>query len=437
MGKITPETSNSKIRRARRRVRTTQWVTTEITSGMLLIVGAAIALLWANSPMRDSYHALSAFHIGPEALHLNLSLAHWASDGLLAIFFFVVGVELKHEMVLGSLRNPREAAVPVIAAISGMLVPALLFTAVILTIGTRDELQGWAIPTATDIAFALAVLAIFGRGLPRALRTFLLTLAVVDDLLAIIVIAVFYTASLHFGMLGISLAFVALFAYTARARAPRWYVLVPIAVCAWGFMHASGIHATIAGVLLGLSVPARKVWGERMSRTVFYERKMHPLSSAIVLPIFAFFSAGVTIVDDFAEVVVQPVVLAIVLGLVFGKVIGVLGIASLITRFTPLRLPDAVGVRDLLPIGLLCGIGFTVSLLIAELSFSDAGHISGAKIAVLMGSVIAAVLGAFMLRWDAAHPRSRDMNRDGIPDQDVVQIGSDEDLKNPRGHTGE
>lgn len=415
---------NLRIRYTRARVRTTQWVNAEVTSGMLLMLGAAIALIWANSPWRESYQALSDFHIGPAELGLNLSLAHWAADGLLAVFFFVVGVELKHEIVAGSLRNPREAAVPVIAAVSGMIFPAVLFTGVILFSGDNDALHGWAIPTATDIAFALAVLAIFGRGLPRALRTFLLTLAVVDDLLAIIVIAAFYTSTISFGMLGLSLAFVALFGVVVRMRNPPWWQLLPIAAVAWGFMHASGVHATIAGVLMGLTVPAKKMWGERKPRTHLMDRDIRLFSSGVALPIFAFFSAGVTFVDGFASVVLQPVVLAVVVGLVVGKLVGVLGITALVTRFTPLRLPDAIGVRDLLPVGLLCGIGFTVSLLIAELSYADGVHTDGAKLAVLMGSVLAAVLASFVLRWDARKARSRDMNLDGVPDTDTVEIGS-------------
>ena len=203
----------------RKRVR--RWVTMETTSGILLMVAAAIALIWANSPWREGYAALAETTVGPESLHLNLTLATWAADGLLAIFFFVVGVELKQELVAGSLRKPREAAVPVFAAIGGMLFPALLFTLIILVSGDSTALGGWAIPTATDIAFALAVLAIFGRGLPRALRTFLLTMAVVDDLLAIIIIALFYTESIDLLSLLFSLIAIVLFAVVVRSRKPR------------------------------------------------------------------------------------------------------------------------------------------------------------------------------------------------------------------------
>ena len=416
----------TRVNHARRRVN--QWVTMETTSGVLLLVAAAVALLWANSPWREAYAALSDFTVGPAALHLSLPLSAWAADGLLAVFFFVVGVELKHELVAGSLRHPREAAVPVLAAVGGMALPAVLFVAVILLAGDREALHGWAIPTATDIAFALAVLAIFGRGLPRALRTFLLTLAVVDDLLAIIVIAVFYTSAIDAVALAAAIGFVILFGLVVRSRRPRWWLLLPLALAAWGFMHASGVHATIAGVLLGFTVPARAVHGERHVRAHDFDDAVRPFSSGIALPVFAFFSAGVSLVSGAgpAAVLGQPVVPAIVLGLVVGKLVGVLGTTAVVTRLTPLRLPDAIGLRDLLPVGFLTGIGFTVSLLIAELSFPDGTHTAGAKIAILIATLLAAVAAAILLRWDARKARSEDMNEDGVADQDIARIGDEE-----------
>lgn len=410
------------VRAARARYR--RWVITETVSGMLLLVAAVLALVWANSPWRGGFTALSGFAFGPEVLHLNLSVSAWASDGLLAVFFFVVGVELKHEIVAGSLRNPREAAVPVLAAVGGMATPAILFTIVILIAGNTEALHGWAIPTATDIAFALAVLAIFGRGLPKALRTFLLTLAVVDDLLAIIVIAVFYTGTIDALALAASLAAVAVYAVLVRMRHTRWWLLVPVAVIAWGFMHASGVHATIAGVLLGFAVPARPILMDKEPRTHRFDEMIRPFSNGVALPVFAFFSAGVSLLDgDGPEgILAQPVVLAIVIALVLGKLVGVLGTTALVTKLTPLRLPDAIGLRDLLPVGFLAGIGFTVSLLIAELSFPDTEHTDGAKIAILIATILAATLAATLLRWDAHKARSRDMNDDGAPDQNTDAI---------------
>lgn len=417
----------------RARTRTRRWVTMETTSGVLLLVAAALGLIWANSPWRAGYAHLSDLHLGPAALHLNLPLSAWAADGLLAVFFFVVGVELKNEVVSGALRHPREAAVPVIAAVAGMVTPALIFTGVVLLAGDSSALHGWAIPTATDIAFALAVLAIFGRGLPRALRTFLLTLAVVDDLLAIVVIAIFYTARINLLALLGALVVIALFALVARSARPAWWLLLPLALVAWALMHASGVHATIAGVLLGFTVPAIARGGETAPRTERFEEALRPLSSGIALPVFAFFAAGVTLVDGDGPgaILGQPVVAAIVLALVGGKLIGVLGATALVTKLTPLRLPDAIGVRDLLPVGFLCGIGFTVSLLIAELSFADGDHTDGAKIAILIGTLVAAVLAAATLRWDAHQARSRDMNRDGVPDTDTAPLGLPGDRPDP------
>ncbi|GAB2490218.1 Na+/H+ antiporter NhaA [Promicromonospora xylanilytica] len=410
------------------------WASRETTGGALLIGAAFLALLWANSPWRDSYQALSGTVVGPAMLgplpvHLDLSLSTWAADGLLAIFFFVVGVELKQEFVAGSLRNPKEAGVPMIAAVGGMAMPALIYAGVLLAFGDPGALHGWAIPTATDIAFAVGVLAIFGRGLPTAIRTFLLTLAVVDDLLAIVVIAVFYTSEIHWLALLGTLVCVALFAWHVRSRSPRWFVLLPLAVVAWALMHASGVHATISGVLLGFTVPAIARHGEVASRTTQFEHRLKPLSSGFALPVFAFFAAGVSLVDGDGPgaVIGQPVVAAIAAGLVLGKLLGVLGTTALITRITPLRLPDGIGVRDLLPVALLAGIGFTVSLLISELSFGDSEHTDGAKIAILGASVLAAILGAVSLRWDARRARSSDMNLDGRADEVRDYIGDTKD----------
>lgn len=432
MTHATPPSGTHPTDRPSTRVRFRRWVSRETTGGALLIGAALLALLWANSRWRDAYTTLSETVVGPASigslpLHLDLSLETWAADGLLAIFFFVVGVELKQEFVAGSLRSPRQAGVPMLAAVGGMAVPAVIFTAVVLLAGDDGALHGWAIPTATDIAFALGVLAVFGRGLPTAIRTFLLTLAVVDDLLAIVVIAVFYTADLRIGFLGLALVAVALFAVLVRARRTRWWLLVPVAVVAWVLVHESGVHATIAGVLLGFTVPALVVHGETESRTHRFEHALRPFSQGIALPVFAFFAAGVTFVGGGGDVLGQPVVLAIVLGLVLGKLVGVLGVTALVTRFTPLRLAPGIGVRDLLPVGLLGGIGFTVSLLIAELSFPDSTHTDAAKIAVLAASTFAAALAAVALRWDARRARTNDMNLDDLPDDVVDHIGDEKD----------
>jgi len=407
------------------RARIKRWSALETTSGILLLVAAAVALIWANSPWSEAYTTLGATRVGPESLHLNLTLVHWAADGLLAIFFFVVGVELKQEIVTGGLRDFKRAGVPIFAALGGMIVPASIYLLVVNVAGDAGASHGWAIPTATDIAFALGVLAVFGRGLPVALRLFLLTLAVVDDLLAIVVIAAFYTSDLHAGYLLGAIASAAVFAAAVRTLRVSSFVLPVLAVVTWVLMHHSGVHATVAGVILGLSVPARPVGGEDFARTAHLEHKIRPFSTVVALPLFAFFSAGVVLSEGggLAAVLSQPVAFAIMAGLVLGKLVGVLGFTALLTRVSSFRLPPGIGLRDLLPIGLLTGIGFTVSLLIAELSFGDPERTAAGKLAILTASALAATAAAVTLRWDARKARQPDMNRDGLTDKFQVDPG--------------
>ena len=227
----------------------------ETVGGVLLLAAAGTALVWANSPWSQAYRTVSEFAVGPEALHLRLSVSAWAADGLLAIFFFVVGLELKREFVAGDLRDPARAALPIAAAVGGMVVPAAVFIGINLAAGQPENFDGWAVPIATDIAFALAVLAVLSTHLPTALRTFLLTLAVVDDLLAITVIAVFYTDHLSLGPLALAVIPIGLFGLAVQRGVHHWWLLVPLAVAAWALVHASGVHATVAGVVLGFTVP--------------------------------------------------------------------------------------------------------------------------------------------------------------------------------------
>lgn len=371
-------------------------LTRETTGGALLLGAAVLGLLAANSPAADAFERLRLAPVGPPGLHLPV--AAWATEGLLAIFFFVVGVELVRELVVGNLRDPRRAAVPVLAAVGGMGVPAGLYVLVLASTGDLSAVHGWAIPTATDIAFALAVLAVVGRGLPVGVRTFLLTLAVVDDLLGIVVIAVFYATSLHVLPLVGALAGVVVFALLSRSRAGRWFTLVPVAVATWVALHESGVQPAVAGALLGLAVPARPVLGERHSRAHRYEELVRPWSVGIALPVFAFFAAGVALGGQGGSVLVDPVFVAVVVGLVLGKPLGVLLVTTVLTRATRLRLPSGVGLRDLAPIGLLTGVGFTVSLLITQLSFADGPQVAAGKIGVLAGSVLAALGASVGLR---------------------------------------
>jgi NhaA family Na+:H+ antiporter len=393
----------------------------ETVGGVLLLAAAGIAVGWANSPWSHAYEAMSEAAIGPESLHLHLSLSAWAADGLLAIFFFVVGVELKREFVAGDLRDPRRAALPILAAVGGMVVPAAIFVGINLAAGHTENVVGWAVPTATDIAFALAVLAVLSTHLPTALRTFLLTLAVVDDLLAITVIAVFYTDHLSLGPLALALIPIGLFGLAVQRGFGRWWLLIPFALVAWGLVHASGVHATVAGVVLGFTVP---VLGRHASAEAF-EHTMRPVSAGVAVPVFAFFAAGVTVGgwSGLGDALLHPVTDGVIAGLVIGKPLGVFGTAFLLAKFTGASLDEDLAWRDVIGVSLLAGIGFTVSLLIGELAFGH-GTSTGddVKIGVLVGSVVAGVLAAtVLLSRNAVYRRihefeTADADHDGVPD---------------------
>jgi Na+:H+ antiporter, NhaA family len=408
----------------------------ETVGGLLLVGAAIIAIVWANSPVSDSYFALRDFTIGYAPWHLELSLGAWAADGLLAIFFFLVGLELKKEFVAGDLRDIKKAIVPVMAAVGGVVVPALIYT--VVNLSSPQTLSGWAIPTATDIAFAVAVLAIIGSHLPSALRIFLLTLAVVDDLLAISIIAFFYTEQVH--VLPLVWALVPLALYTFLAQRFRrffglkasaaWFILLPIGILVWALVHASGIHATVAGVLLGFAIPVIRSQAsggpERgPGLAEIFEHRFRPLSAGVAVPLFAFFSAGVAIGgwSGFTSALSDPVGLGVILGLVVGKPLGIVGTTWVVTKLTKAELDSSYKWVDVLGISLLAGIGFTVSLLVAELSFGQ-GSLENAnsKVAILAASVLAAALASLLLRVRNRQYRKIeraervDSNQDNIPD---------------------
>ncbi|MFJ4755409.1 Na+/H+ antiporter NhaA [Streptomyces sp. NPDC088763] len=396
---------------------------TETVGGVLLLVAAIAALLWANIPaLQDSYESVGHYHFGPEALGLNLSVEHWAADGLLAIFFFVAGIELKRELVAGDLKDPSKAVLPVVAALCGMAVPALVYTLTVVTGG--GSMAGWAVPTATDIAFALAVLAVIGTSLPSALRAFLLTLAVVDDLFAILIIALFFTEQLNFAALGGAVAGLAVFWLLVRKGVRGWYVYVPLALVIWGLMYNSGIHATIAGVAMGLMLRCTRHEGEKESPGEHIEHLVRPLSAGLAVPLFALFSAGVVISGGaLGDVFTQPETLGVLLGLVVGKTVGIFGGTWLTARFTRASLSDDLAWADLFAVATLAGIGFTVSLLIDELAFAgDAALTDEVKAAVLLGSLIAAALATVLLKVRNAKYRAmceeeeRDEDASGVPD---------------------
>ncbi|MGF6944207.1 Na+/H+ antiporter NhaA [Streptomyces auratus] len=393
----------------------------ETVGGILLLAAAVAALIWANT-LGGSYEAVRGFHLGPSAVGLDLSVQHWAANGLLAVFFFVAGIELKRELVAGELRDPRAAALPVIAAICGMVMPAVVYFAVNGLGG--GSLQGWAVPTATDIAFALAVLAVIGTSLPAALRAFLLTLAVVDDLFAILIIAVFFTSTINFLALGLSVAGLVLFYLLLRKGVRGWYVYVPLAVVIWGLMENSGVHATIAGVAMGLMLRCTRREGETSSPGEHIEHLVRPLSAGFAVPLFALFSAGVSLSGGAVhDVFTRPETLGVVLGLVVGKMLGIFGGTWCTARFTRAQLNPDLKWPDVFAVASLAGIGFTVSLLIGELAFSENPVLTDEiKASVLIGSLLAAVFAGILLKVRNAKYKTlcedeeRDEDQDGIPD---------------------
>ncbi|MFD9484740.1 Na+/H+ antiporter NhaA [Streptomyces sp. NPDC059991] len=393
----------------------------ETVGGVLLLVAAIVALIWANT-LGGSYADVRGFHVGIEALGLDLSLQHWAADGLLAVFFFVAGIELKRELVAGELRDPKDAALPVIAALCGMAVPALVY-ALVNAVG-GGAMDGWAVPTATDIAFALAVLAVIGTSLPSALRAFLLTLAVVDDLFAILIIAVFFTKEIDFAAFGGSVVGLAVFWLLLRKGVRGWYVYVPLALVIWGLMYNSGVHSTIAGVAMGLMLRCTRQEGEEHSPGEHIEHLVRPLSAGLAVPLFALMSAGVGVSGGaLADVFTRPETLGVVLGLVVGKAVGIFGGTWCAARFTRAELNDDLAWPDVFAVAALAGIGFTVSLLIGELAFDGEGALADEiKAAVLVGSLIAAVCATVLLKLRVRRYRAlveeeeRDEDHDGIPD---------------------
>lgn len=408
----------------------------ETVGGALLVAAAVIALIWANSPASESYFALRDHKIGYEPWHLELSLGAWAADGLLAIFFFLVGLELKREFVAGDLRQFSKSIVPVAAAAGGVAIPAVMY--VLVNLASPETLRGWAIPTATDIAFAVAVLAIIGSHLPSALRIFLLTLAVVDDLIAISIIAIFYTSDLQALPLLLALAPLAMYTFLAQKYKrffgtrplAAWLILLPLGIVTWALVHASGIHATVAGVLLGFAIPVIRSKasggpeaGPGLSE--IFEHRFRPISAGIAVPIFAFFSAGVAVGgwDGLGSALTDPVALGIILALVLGKPIGILGTTWVLTKATRASLDKSFKWVDVFGVSVLAGIGFTVSLLVAELSFGQgSAHDDHAKVGILAASLIAAALASIILSTRnrqyrlAEAEEAIDTDQDGIPD---------------------
>ena len=398
----------------------------ESSGGVFLVLATIIALILANSPaaelVADFWHAHAVVQVGP--VTVDETLHHWINDALMSVFFLVAGLEIKRELVAGELRDAKRAALPAVAAIGGMVVPALIYT--LINVG-GDGANGWGVPLATDIAFAVAVLAIVGKGLPSGLKVFLLSLAIADDIGAVVVIALFYSSSISFAWLGIAGGFIAI--VMLMKRVDIWFVpaYVLVGFGFWLAMFESGVHATLAGVILGLMAPAvaRRPDPTRVDveattpfavlREVLVDAKetvpvtdrlihiLHPWTAFVVLPLFALANGGVAISGSgLADAAASPVTLGIVFGLVAGKTIGIVFATRIAVSAGLGSLPDGVTWTAVTGVALLAGIGFTVSLFITGLAFDDPVTQDNAKIGVLMASVLAAGLGSFVLRKAAA-----------------------------------
>ena len=368
----------------------------EQNGGLILLIAAALALAVANSPLGTFYERIAETRMGPSVLHLDLTIAEWVKDGLLTFFFVIAGLELKRELVIGELRDIRGAMLPIFSAVGGMLVPVLVFLGV--AAGAPGASRGWAIPVATDIAFALAVLAVTAKDMPANLRLFLLSLAIVDDLGGILLIATVFTDEIALPpLLGAATA-IGMFALLQQLRFRGWWLYWPLGLVAWGLLHASGVHATVTGVAVGFAMRVKRDPGEQQSPAELLEHRLQPFSAGVAVPLFAFFAAGVTLSPEAMRAFVgDRIAWAVIAGLVLGKTVGVLTGAAVAVRFRLARLPNDLNWRDLTAVSVLTGCGFTVSLLIAELAFTG-GQQERAKTAVLLGSLLASLLAALMLR---------------------------------------
>ncbi|WP_339479307.1 MULTISPECIES: Na+/H+ antiporter NhaA [unclassified Pseudomonas] len=361
------------------------------SAGGLVLMGAALAaLLVANSPWSADYFALLKIHA------LGLSIEHWINDGLMAVFFLLVGLEIKREMLMGQLSSWNQRSLPGFAALGGMLLPALIYS--LVNWGNAQTMGGWAIPAATDIAFALGVLSLLGKRAPVALKVFLSALAILDDLGAVLIIALFYASDLSVNMLLASLGATALLAVLNRCGVRRLLPYLIVGALLWFFMLKSGIHATLAGVILAFFIPLGNPLDERKSPLLYLEEKMHPWVAFAIVPIFGFANAGVSLAGVSPSNLIDPVPLGVALGLLLGKQLGVFGLTTLVIRCGLARLPEGVSWLQLYGVALLCGIGFTMSLFIGALAFPGAPHlVDEVKIGVLLGSTLAAILGVIVL----------------------------------------
>jgi len=371
----------------------------DATGGVVLIIAAAVAMFLANNAStQQGYQAILSmpvqFRFG--ALDINKDLLLWINDALMALFFLMIGLEVKRELMMGSLKGRERAMFPLIAALGGMLAPGLIYAA--LNHNDALAIHGWAIPTATDIAFALGILALLGSRVPTSLKMFLMALAVIDDLGAILIIAFFYTSDLSLASLGVAAASIAVLAVLNLCGVRKTSVYLLVGMVLWVAVLKSGVHATLAGVVVGLFIPLLKQDGH--SPSIDLAHGLHPWVSWLILPLFAFANAGVSLTGVSPEGLFSMVPLGIILGLLVGKPLGITLICWLSVKLKIAALPEGTKMVDIAAVGVLCGIGFTMSIFIASLAF-DAAHqemVTLAKLGILTGSVLSAVVGYLLLR---------------------------------------
>ena len=369
----------------------------EAASGLILLIAAIIALLISNSNFGPFYFDLLNTHIpiGFKNFILDLSLLHWINDVLMAIFFFVVTLEIKREFIQGELSKPKQALLPIIGAIGGMVLPAIIY--IIINYETGDTIRGWAIPSATDIAFSIGVLSLLGSRVPISLKVFLTALAIIDDLGAIIIIAFFYSNELQFIYLLLMLLSFVLLIFFNKIGIKKFTPYLLVGIFLWFFTHGSGIHATIAGVLLACTIPHRKKEKD-YSLLLKLEHKLSPYVAFGIMPLFAFANAGVVLENMTINTMLSPVPLGIILGLFVGKQVGVFIFSYLSVKFKIAEMPTNSNWIKFYGVGILTGIGFTMSLFVGNLAFmNETGYIDGVKIGVLTGSLLSALVGYFLL----------------------------------------
>lgn len=376
----------------------TKFLRLESAGGIILILMALLAMTLANSPLSGYYQQFLDLDVQLKigALDLHKPLLLWINDGLMAIFFLVIGLEVKREMIDGALSTRAQATFPAIAALGGMLAPALIY--LLVNHGDPATHSGWAIPAATDIAFALGVMALLGNRVPTSLKVFLLALAIIDDLGVILIIALFYTSELSLSALGVAVGAVALLFWMNRRGVDRLSFYLIVGAVLWVAVLKSGVHATLAGVIVGFMIPYK---GKRYSSPLKHlEHKLHGWSVYFILPIFAFANAGVSLAGISLASLASPVPLGVMLGLCVGKPVGITLVSYLALKFKLAKLPEGTHFGQIMAVSVLCGIGFTMSMFIASLAFSaDAQHFDTlSRLGILCGSTLAAVLGYLILR---------------------------------------